>query len=487
MDLAVTLDHQSNSPLHQQLYDELRRAILQGRLLPRQRLPSTRSLAKLLGISRTTVTQSYDRLLSEGYLQTVVGSGTYICDQLPEDWLYAQPIQLKTAQVYSPIALSTYGERLAKMTVALQAEPQTQISFRYGRPALRHFPMQTWRRLLARHCRAQRDWLDYATDMSGEPSLRQAIARYLARARAVQCDPAQIVITNGTQQALDLVMRLLIEVGDRIAIEDPGYLSARRIFLSYGAELLPVAVDESGLRVEELTHQTSSSVRLVYVTPSHQFPTGAILSLPRRLELLAWAQQTGALILEDDYDSEYRYGERPIPALQGLDISTSVLYVGTFSKVLFPSLRIGYIVLPRSLAPLFAQAKWVSDRHLPVLEQRVLTDFIEDGHLEHHIRKMRSHYDCCRQKLVQSLKIQFGEQVVILGEKAGMHVMVRIHTPFSDEEIIDRAANVGVGLMSAQPHYLTSSRQGEFIFGYGELDEAQIQAGVEKLARVLKR
>ena len=274
MDLTLTLDPHSPAPLHQQLYDELRRAILQGRLPPRQRIPSTRSLAKLLGISRTTVVQSYDRLLSEGYLQTAVGAGTYICDQLPDDLLYAQPVPLQRSQGRPPIALSTYGERLTNMSFALQSEPQTPINFRYGRPALRQFPMTTWRRLLARHCRAGMDWLDYAVDLQGDALLRQAIARYLARARAVQCEPAQIVITNGAQQALDLVMRLLIEAGDRIAMEDPGYLSARRIFLSHGADLLPVGVDKAGLKVEELTQQTPSSVRLVYchsVTPiSHR-------------------------------------------------------------------------------------------------------------------------------------------------------------------------------------------------------------------------
>ncbi len=485
MDLALTLDPHADSPLHQQLYEELRRAILQGRLPPRQRIPSTRGLAKLLGISRTTVVQSYDRLLSEGYLQTTVGSGTYICEQLPDDLLYAQPVSLQRSEVHPPIVLSTYGDRLAKMPFALQSEPQTSINFRYGRPALRHFPITIWRRLLARHCRGESDWLDYAVDMQGDEQLRYEIARYLARARAVQCEPSQIVITNGTQQALDLVMRLLVEPGARIAMEDPGYLNARRIFLSHGANLLPVGVDEAGLKVGELTQQPPSSIRLVYVTPSHQFPTGAILSLPRRLELLAWAQQSGALILEDDYDSEYRYGDRPIPSLQGLETGESVLYIGTFSKMLFPSLRIGYVVAPTALAPVFAQAKWLSDRHLPVLEQRVLTDFIEEGHLEHHIRKMRSHYDRCRQTLVHSLKAQFDQKAEILGEKAGMHVMVRLHTPFRDEEIIARAAKVGVGLISAAPHYLNPNCSGEFIFGYGELDEAQIEAGVERLARGL--
>jgi GntR family transcriptional regulator/MocR family aminotransferase len=292
------------------------------------------------------------------------------------------------------------------------------------------------------------------------------------------------MLTNGTQQALYLVMRLLIDPGDAIALEDPGYLSARRIFLSQGAKLVPIGVDRSGIVVKDLANY-SSDIKLVYVTPSHQFPTGAILSLPRRLELLAWAQQTGALILEDDYDSEYRYGDRPIPALQGLDRSHSVIYIGTFSKVLFPSLRIGYLVLPPSLVSLFARAKWLSDRQLPLLEQQVLTDFIEQGYLERHIRQMRSLYDRRRQVIVQALKAYFGERATILGEKAGIHLMVRLQTHLTDAEIIQRAAEVGVGMMSAQPHYLNASSTGEFIFGYSELTEQQLQEGIRRLAEAI--
>jgi GntR family transcriptional regulator / MocR family aminotransferase len=318
--------------------------------------------------------------------------------------------------------------------------------------------------------------------------LRTAIARYLGRARAVQCDPRQIVLTNGTQQGLDLILRVLIEPGDTIALEDPGYLSARRVFLSHQVNLLPIPVDASGLVVEYLTRLTTAGlppVRLLSVTPSHQFPTGATLSLSRRLALLQWAQQTGAIIIEDDYDSEYRYGDKPIPALQGLDSSNSVIYMGTFSKVLFPSLRIGYLVLPPQLVPFIAQAKWLSDRQLPMLEQKVLTDFIEAGHLESHIRKMRSHYDRRRQVLVQALQEHFGPQVTILGEKAGIHVMVRFSLDRSGAEIMARSLQAGVGIVPASPCYLTDGGEREFILGYGELEEGAIVEGIQRLAIAL--
>ncbi|WP_414583366.1 PLP-dependent aminotransferase family protein [Scytonema sp. PCC 10023] len=486
MDFVITLDSNSPLPLHQQLYEELRSCILCGRLLPGKRIPSTRQLAKSLGISRTTVTQTYDQLFSEGYIETVVGSGTFVCTQLPDDLLNSTPIQSTGKMVRPPVKLSKYGEYLTKTEdVPRSTEVEMPINFRYGRPAIDQFPIKLWRRLLSRYCCSDLEWLDYSTDILGYKPLREAISRYLSRSRAVNCEPEQVIIVNGTQQALDLIMRLFIEPNDVIAVEDPGYLSARLIFQTRGAKLLPIAVDDSGLVVKDLANYCSEQVRLVYVTPSHQFPTGAILSLPRRLELLTWARQTGAFIIEDDYDSEYRYGDRPIPALQGLDRSDSVLYIGTFSKVLFPSLRIGYLVLPKSLVSAFARAKWLSDRHLPLLEQQVLADFIEQGHLERHIRKMRSLYDKRRQALVEALKVHFGEKATILGEKAGIHVMVRFYTPLSDEEIMQRAALLGVGMISAAPHYLKSHSQGEFIFGYGELTEEQLVESICRIAQIL--
>ncbi|MBE9077872.1 PLP-dependent aminotransferase family protein [Romeria aff. gracilis LEGE 07310] len=484
MEFAIALTPHSSTSLHRQLYDALRQAILTGRLAPQQRLPSTRALAKALSIARSTVTQSYEQLLSEGYLQTVVGSGTYVCDQLPDDLLRSQSVPTASKPAPTSIQLSSYGASLADLAHPATAEPAAEISFRYGRPALDQFPLEQWRKLLSLHCR-HHDWLDYAADPMGYGPLRSAIAHYLSQARAVHCNPEQILITNGTQQAIYLTARLLLEPGERVAFEDPGYLSARRIFESQGARLLPITVDGAGFQVSHL-EEVSEAVRLVYVTPSHQFPTGAVLSLARRLALLAWAERTGSLIVEDDYDSEYRYEGRPIPALQGLGLGQSVLYMGTFSKVLFPALRIGYIVLPLALVEVFSRAKWLADRQTPALEQAVLADFIAEGHLERHIRRMRSRYDQRRQTLVAALKEVFCDRVTILGENAGLHLMVRFQTELQDAELIARAAQAGVGLISAQSHYLAGGEGHEFIFSYSELSEEKIQTGIERIAYFLK-
>lgn len=479
-DLAIRLD--AGQPLQQQLYRELRQAILSGRLLPKQKIPSTRSLAQSLGISRTTVTLCYEQLLSEGYLEAVVGSGTYVCAQIPDDLLQSEAAVAASTRPVLPLRLSQYGAALETTDLSRPSEAEMPFNFRYGRPALDQFPRKLWQKLLSRRC-ATADWLDYATDPLGYYPLRGQIAQYLARARAMQCAPEQIMITNGSQQALDLILRLLIDPGDAIAMEDPGYLSARQLCLTQGATIIPIPVDEAGLQVGDLPLEPA--IKLVHVTPSHQFPTGAVLSLPRRLELLAWVQQQGALIIEDDYDSEYRYGERPIPALQGLDLSGAVLYIGTFSKMLFPALRIGYLVLPQHLVALFRKAKWLCDRQLPLLEQQVLADFIQGGHLEQHIRRMRSLYDRRRQAIVSALKHHFGHQAIIMGEQAGIHVMVKLQTAFADQTVVERAAQVGVGLISAQSHYLASARTGEFIFGYAEMPVEKIELGINRLAQCL--
>jgi GntR family transcriptional regulator / MocR family aminotransferase len=487
MDLVITLDQHSPLPLHQQIYEELRQAILRGKLSPGKRIPSTREMAKSLGISRSTVTQSYEQLLSEGYLKTIIGSGTYVCPQLSDDLLHSHPIKNINKNTHPEVKLSRYAETLFKIeSVPRVNESKLEISFRYGRPNFNKFPIKLWQKLISKYCNSSLDWLDYSIEPLGYQPLREAIVSYISRVRAVNCQPEQVLITNGTQQALDLIMRLLIEPGDVIALEEPGYISARLIFQTHGAKLLPISVDNSGLIVHKLTNSPDKNIRLVYITPSHQFPTGSILSLSRRLELLSFATQTGSIIIEDDYDSEYRYGDRPIPALQGLDNSDSVLYIGTFSKVLFPSLRIGYLVIPKNLVPIFARAKWLSDRHLPILEQQVLAEFITEGHLERHIRKMRSHYDSCRQVLVKALKSHFGDCIEILGEKAGLHIMVRLQTNMSDDEIIQRAAKVGVGITSASIQYINPNYSGEFIFGYGELNEQQLVEGVHRLAQVIK-
>ncbi|ESA36273.1 transcriptional regulator with hth domain protein and aminotransferase domain protein [Leptolyngbya sp. Heron Island J] len=483
MELALVIDAALPAPLHQQIYSQLRLAILSGRLRSGQRLPSSRMLAKSLSLSRTTVIQGYDQLISEGYLETRPGSGTYVCSQLPEISLEVGIVNCQH-QTDVPITLSINGQRI-KQAQFRTFRKSCEISFRYGQPALELFPVELWRKLLSKHCRATTQWLDYAENSLGYWHLRKALADYLQHSRAVRCTPNQVIVTNGSQQALNLITQLLVNPDDSIAIEEPGYRGARHILKASGAKLLPIPLDRDGLIVDKLS-EYDVSPRLVYVTPSHQFPTGVLMSLHRRLALLQWAWRTGALIVEDDYDSEYRYGGRPIPSLQGLDSHASVLYVGTFSKVLFPSIRLGYLVLPETLVNVFGTAKWLADRQSPSLTQYALSEFIIDGHLERHIRKMRLCYAQRREALVNALHTYFGTDVEILGDSAGLHVMAKLPVSLSDDEVIARAAGVGVEICSARVHYEVPSNTGEFVFGYTLMNEAQIEEGIHRVFKALR-
>lgn len=485
MDLVLSLDRTSAVPLYQQLAEELRRAVLQKRLQPNQKVPPSRALAQSLAISRVTVTQSYEQLVSEGYLETRRGAGTFVCAQLPEDYLHTESIEPKAPVASALTQLSRFGTDLLVGQPLTSPEPQHRLSFRYGNPATDLFPMTLWRRLLMRHCDTSSALMNYSSDAAGYVPLRRAIADYLRRSRAVQCSPEQVIIVNGSQQALELIARLTLDLGDWVAMEDPGYLGARYCFTGQGAQLQAIPVDADGLTMDTLS-QCRQPFKLLYITPSHQFPTGVTLSLSRRLALLQWAQQTGTLILEDDYDGEYRYGDRPIPALQGLDRHNTVIYVGTFSKILFPALRIGYLLVPRAWIPLVSRAKWLCDRQSPMLEQYALADFFTEGHFERHIRRMRHRYNQRRQVLVKALDDHLGARVTILGENAGIHLMAKIATTLPDTVVIQRAASVDVGIISAQGYYLKNPRAGEFIFGYAQLTESQIEQGIQGLAQALK-
>lgn len=484
MELTIPLDPSLPAPLHRQLYEYLRDSILARRLEPGERMPSTRSLSESLRVSRTTVTLGYELLLSEGYLETVVGSGTYVSPSLPGELL---PGSDPDTSDEMKVRLSEYARRLARAAPPPERPGDGRvIDFRHGRPDYARFPITTWRRILLRHCRANdAEMLDYARDSRGYVGLRDAIARYFARARAVRCTAEQVIIVNGSQQALDLIARVLINKGEIVAIENPCYGGALRAFQSHGARLLPVPVDESGIVVDHLKSGASKKARLVYITPSHQFPSGFVLTLDRRLQLLDWARSETSMIVEDDYDSEYRYHGHPLPSVQGLEPEGRVLYMGTFSKVLFPSLRIGYLVVPQSLSEVFARAKWLADRHTAMLEQYALADFIREGHLDRHIRRMRSLYNRRRQVLVTEFLKHLGKKITVQGENAGMHILVRLHSRFSSDEIVKRAAQRGVAIRSAESLYLKAGGRNEFVFGYANLTETQIRAGVEILAGVL--
>jgi GntR family transcriptional regulator/MocR family aminotransferase len=474
MHAAITIDTESSTPVHRQIYEAWRQGILSGRFAREERVPSTRELARTVGVARSTVSQAYEQLIAEGYLQSRQGSGTFVCSVLPERMLHAERAAKKRANTSNAIGLSKYGERL-KDDFELARHRPGWISFSHWWPNRAQFPSASWRRLMLRHLRKESaDLFNYAADVQGYEPLRREIAAYVTRCRAAVCTAGQILVVNGSQQALDLCARLLFDAGDEVAIENPGYLGTRRIFLSYGANLKPVAVDADGI----VCRQISKKARVVYVTPSHQFPTGSAMSLQRRLELIAWARQQNAAIIEDDYDSEYRYHGAPLPALQGLGVATPVIYCGTFSKVMFPGLRVGYLIMPPDLVPAFRRAKWLTDRNTPMLEQAVLADFIREGHLERHIRRMRRIYSGRRDALLDSLKRYFGSRAKILGDAAGMHALVRI----DDKGIAERAQRNKVQLRNASDYYLGPAPQNEFLFGFATLNERAIREGVKRLA-----
>jgi GntR family transcriptional regulator / MocR family aminotransferase len=468
MRATFVLDRTAPTPLHRQLYEQWRQGILGGRFRPAERVPSTRELSSELAVSRSTVTVAYDQLIAEGYLETAHGSGTFVCRELPHP---KQPARESAAPT----------PRLSRYGAALSGDfsyPRTRRGFlclAQWRPDLALFPIATWRRLVMRHLRAARpEIFDYSDESAGFEPLRREIAAYVGRSRAVRCTADQVIVVNGSAQGIDLCARVLLEPGDEVAIENPGYQGARRIFEGYGARLRGAGIDQHGIRIRELSPQA----RLVYVTPSHQFPTGVAMSLARRLELIEWARRHKAVIAEDDYDSEYRYGGPPLPALQGLAADVAVIYIGTFSKVMFPALRIGYIVAPPGLLPALQRAKWLADRHNPLPDQAALADFIAEGHLERHIRRMRRVYGSRRAALVEALERHFGNRARIRGDAAGMHVLVR----FEDPNIAQRAAGAKVEINSSEACYLSEPPAQEFIIGFSAVSERSIREAVRRLA-----
>jgi GntR family transcriptional regulator / MocR family aminotransferase len=474
MRTAMVVNMKNGMALHRQVYEEWRKGILTGRFRPGDQVPSSRELAATLGISRSTVTEAYEQLVAEGYFESAHGSGTFVCREIPDELFEVRRVSGAGATHKIPVPLSRYSRELHQ-ALRYPAVIPGVIQFSGGRPDLDHFPLDTWRKLLVRHLqRPRRDLFDYAQQSAGYEPLRREVAASLARSRAVRCDWKQVVIANGSQQGLDLCVRLLLEPGDAVAIENPGYLGARRAFRACGAKLLPARVDAQGIVVDDLAKRT----RLVYVTPSHQFPTGVSMSLARRLELIEWARRSGAVVVEDDYSSEFRYGGAPLPALQGLASDVAVIYLGTFSKIMFPGLRIGYLVLPPELVEPFTRAKWLVDRQTPVLEQAALADFIREGFLERHIRRMRRLYGRRRQVMVEAIDRYFGNKMKVVGDAAGMHLLAR----FDSGDVLKRARQNRVDIRGARVWYLNGPSPHELVLGFSELGERTIREAMRRLA-----
>lgn len=485
--MLVKLD--GSGPLALQLYRAVRSAILGGALPPGARLPSTRGLAAETGVSRNTVLLAYAQLLDEGYAAGRQGSGTYVPAELPDAMTaVAPPGSLRAAgRRPRPARLSRFARRVGGRAITWSPLPtRLPYDFRYGRPAFGDFPHTTWRRLLARRARrvSDRD-LDYGPP-AGAAALREAIAAYLQRARAVTATAEQVIVVSGSQQGLDLCTRVLLDAGARVLLEEPHYPGARGVFVAGGAELVAAPVGEDGIDVGALG-PSARDVRLAYVTPSHQFPTGVLMSLARRLALLRWAERAGVYVVEDDYDSEYRYVGRPVESLQGLDRSGRVIYVGTFSKLLFPALRLGYLVVPAPLVQPFVNAKALADTGSATLEQLALADFIGEGHFERHVRRARARNAARRTALLEAIAEHLGDRVEVRAADAGIHVLLWVRGVHAGRlrPALARAETLGVRAYSVAPCYRTPPRQAGVILGYAGLGEKQIRDGIRLLARAL--
>ena len=483
--IVINLDGASADPLYRRLYDELRGAILAGKLVPGSRLPSTRELATELGLSRTTVLNAFDQLIAEGYVEGHTGVGTYVSRSLPEDLLHIRAKTVDLAKRSSPRrTLSRRGEHLAATPVTIAQHVDKPRPFRSGIPALDLFPFTTWARLTSRRWRtASYELLQYG-DPAGYRPLRQAIAAYLGASRAVRCEADQVIVVAGSQQALEIAAQVLLDPGDAVWVEDPGYLGARGAMLGAGARLVPVPVNEEGLDVAEGIKR-SASAHVACVSPSHQFPLGMIMSLTRRLAILEWAVGCGGWIIEDDYDSEYRYSGRPVASLQGLDTQGRVIYIGTFSKVLFPSLRLGYIVAPPDLVEPFIKARAIFDRHSPTIEQAVLADFINEGHFARHIRLMRTFYAERQGVLVKEIKNKLDGLLEVRPDEAGMHLIAWLPNDIRDTVTSERAAAHGVEVGALSNYCLEQKMRNALILGYAAYDPREIRKGVRQLSEIL--
>lgn len=480
----IAVDRKAGKPLHRQIYDGYRAAIVEGRLRPGQRIPSTRVLATEIAVSRFPVLNAYAQLLAEGYLESRVGAGTVVSGSLPEQLTRSEP----AGAIRKP---SESGPRLVATRCAAmpgsKAFPWLRSwgAFRVGQVAFAQFPLHAWASLVARRCRSMNAASAHYGDQMGSAALREAIANYLKTARSVRCEARQIMIVNGSQQALEIAARVLFEPGNRVWIEEPGYNLAREVFALNGCQLVPVPVDEEGLDVAAGIKKCRKA-RAAFVTPSHQYPLGVTMSASRRLQLLDWAQSSGAWIIEDDYDAEYRYESSPIASLQGLDGSSRVIYAGTFSKVLFPSLRLGYIVIPSDLVSRFVMIRRVMDLGTPTFYQEVLADFIQQGHFARHIRRMRVFYGELRQVLVDSLSKELRGLVNVVGNDAGMHLAVTLQEGHSDLRIAERAARQDLSIWPLSPAYLGEGVRQGFILGFGGTTVKEIPNAVRRLRTVMK-
>lgn len=471
-DLQITLDGRRNAT--RQLYTRIREAIVGGRLRAGDSLPSSRELATRLGISRNTVVLAYERLAAEGFLESRVGAGTFV----------SAAVRHRTTEptTASPLRARAVWDTIPDVPDMSAASPR--FDFRPGMPDVAQFPFAAWRARVSMHLRQRAVGTGAHIAPEGLSVLREAIARHVGVARGVRCTPRDVMVTNGSQQALDIITRILLAPGDGVAVEDPGYPLPRRLFQAYGCTVRGVAVDEEGMVVDAIPHGT----RLVYVTPSHQYPLGVTMSLARRQALMDWAQQVDGVVVEDDYDSEFRYGARPLEPLQSLDETGRVLYTGSFSKVLLPTLRLGFAVVPQPLHAAFRRARSVTDWHTSVPEQAAAASFINDGLLARHIRRMRRTYSERHNAILQFLHSSFRGTLNPLPCAGGLHLSAMCTTleGSADLALAERAHAAGVEVMPLSRHYVEREPQAGLMFGYGAIATGNIAEALSLLRACIR-
>lgn len=468
----LPIDRSADTPLHQQVYDAFRRAILTGMLRAGQRVPSTRLLAKDLGISRLPVLTAYEQLIHEGYFETRVGAGTYVCAAPPEARMHPHPRPARAAT------------RASNARVPLGRDEGGIRPFRTSLPAVDEFPQLAWSRLIHRHAQRMTPTDLAYGDPAGMGPLRAAIASHVRTARAVHCEPEQILITSGSQAGLRLSAAVALGRGDRIAMEEPGYPGAHAAFRAAGADIVPIPVDDEGIDVSALS-SARQRIRAVYVTPSHQYPLGMSMSAARRRALLDWASRHDAYILEDDYDSEYRYVSRPLGALQGMDTGNRVIYIGTFSKVLYPSLRVGYLVVPPALWERFLDARDAFDICSPTLYQLALSDLLNDGSFAKHLRRMRGIYQRRRDALLEGLERHCAGRLTVANADAGLHVTTFLTEAGDDRALIRRMRERGLTAAPLSECYSGEECRQGLLLGFGGFDEAALLTATRQLADVM--
>jgi GntR family transcriptional regulator/MocR family aminotransferase len=486
--IPISIDRMSPVPIHRQLYDVLRAAILNGKLAPAARVPSTRQLARRLTVARTTVMTAYEQLIADGYLETRHGAWTSVARDLPDDLT----IDGGRHRAYAGGAAPRITRRAAGLVACAGgiAVPPQDIAYNFRRPftpAVDVFPVKEWRRLVIEHWSRSGPMALSTLDPVGVPALRHELIGYVRMTRGIDCDADQILITTGSEQAIDLLSRIMLEPGDRVAIEDPSNLTVRYLYESHDADLLPIAVDGDGFVVDELRSVRGRQPTIVHVMPTHQYPTGVMLSLRRRLELLHWAKTHRALIVEDDYASEFGYEGATLESLQALDTAGVVAYLGTFTKVLSPTIQIGYVILPPSLVPAARAAHRMWARQAEVVHQCVLARFMHEGGLSRYLRRLQRVHVARRNALVRALAETFGEEVVIGPATSGLQIQVRWPALVFGPDLINRLEAAGVGVAAVRPLYQRPpDTDSGVVMSFASMDEARIRSGIAVLAEVLR-